>query len=456
MTEQVDAARPQPAGDFPIGSAIFLTVVIFACSIYANLSFAVRDRADLRFFPPFQPYVNANTSHHLGGEAFNIARSLHSGNGFADPFTRHTGPTAWMPPILPGILAGLLWLTGGSRDAVMGIVVFLQVFVLIGTGVLVLALVRQTTTRVSAGVAAAIYFAALLCNFRFWFQTTRDCWLVLLALDLVVAGLCWMKPLNNGRRALAWGLLGGIVAQVNPIAGCAWAMTTLFTALAQRRWSRFGIAALAAVLAVTPWTVRNYLVFGHWIPIKSNLAYELYQSQVLEPDGLMQSATIASHPHSHNSLEAESYDELGEARYLDLKRQQFLQAVRDDPGDFLARLGQRFRGATLWYVPFDRADEPRQQAWTIWISRATHPLALVALLILVTSSIRRPLCGVQWSVIGVYVFFLLPYIGVSYMERYAVPLVGVKVLLVVWAADRLAAAPRQPGFMSPCHGTPQK
>jgi hypothetical protein len=39
-------------------------------------------------------------------------------------------------------------------------------------------------------------------------------------------------------------------------------------------------------------------------------------------------------------------------------------------------------------------------------------------------------------VIGVYVLYLLPYIGVSYYERYAVPLLGVKVLLVVWGADR--------------------
>ena len=440
MTEPVNDERRPPDGDFPIGSAIFLTVAIFACSIYANLSFAVRDAADFRYFPPFQPYVNANTSHHLGGEAFNIARSLHAGNGFADPFTRHTGPTAWMPPILPGILAGLLWLTGGSRDAVMGIVVFLQVFVLIGTGVLVLALARQTT-RIPAALVAMIYFLALLCNFRFWFQTTRDCWLVLLALDMVVAGLCWMKPLDSWRRALAWGLLGGVVAQVNPIVGLTWAVMTFLTAMAQHRWPRLGVAALAAVLAVTPWTVRNYLVFGQWMPIKSNLAYELYQSQALEPDGLMQRATIELHPHSHGSVEAEAYDELGESRYLDLKRQQFLQAVRDDPGEFLARLGQRFRGATLWYVPFDRVHEPEQQAWTIPISRAVHPLAFVALVILVTSSVHRPLDAAQWSVIGVYVFFLLPYIGASYMERYAVPLVGVKVLLVIWAIARLSFEP---------------
>jgi hypothetical protein len=40
-------------------------------------------------------------------------------------------------------------------------------------------------------------------------------------------------------------------------------------------------------------------------------------------------------------------------------------------------------------------------------------------------------------VLGLYALYLLPYIVVSYYERYAMPLLGVKVLLVLWAVDRL-------------------
>ena len=43
----------------------------------------------------------------------------------------------------------------------------------------------------------------------------------------------------------------------------------------------------------------------------------------------------------------------------------------------------------------------------------------------------------QWGVIGVYLLFVLPYAAISYYERYATPLIGVKVLLVLWATDRL-------------------
>jgi hypothetical protein len=35
------------------------------------------------------------------------------------------------------------------------------------------------------------------------------------------------------------------------------------------------------------------------------------------------------------------------------------------------------------------------------------------------------------------VLYLLPYAAASYYDRYAMPLTGVKVLLVMWAVERL-------------------
>jgi hypothetical protein len=56
-------------------------------------------------------------------------------------------------------------------------------------------------------------------------------------------------------------------------------------------------------------------------------------------------------------------------------------------------------------------------------------------------------------VIGVYLLYLLPYVGISYYERYAVPLVGVKVLLVVWAVDRCLAFRKSCFRPSECLGS---
>ncbi len=436
MTEPTTPPAAARARRVPLSAVVAVIAAVYACSVYANLSFAVTNFADYRFFPPFLRGVNANNSRGLGAENGNIAHSLAAGKGLANPFPKSAGPTAWMPPAFPAVLAALLWMCGGSTDAVMVAVVFLQAAVLIGTGLLVLALAGRTTRRVGAGLAVALFFVGLLNSFRWCFQDTQDWWLILLALDLLVAGLCWWRPLGGTRAAAAWGFFGGLGALVNPTVGWTWGLLTVAAGWRDRAWSRLAVAGLVAGLTLLPWAVRNYLVFGRLIPVKSNLAYELYQSQCMQPDGLLQRRTLRLHPYTASLPEGREYRALGETAYLDRKGRQFWDAVGSRPADFAGRVVQRFVGATMWYVPFERAQEPRQP-WVLLFSRLIHPLPFLALLVLVVTSRRRPLVRAQWVVIGVYLAYLLPYVTVSYYERYAVPLLAARVLLVVWAADRL-------------------
>src|SRR5262249_9511745 len=126
----------------------------------------------------------------------------------------------------------------------------------------------------------------------------------------------------------------------------------------------------------------------------------------------------------------------GEMAYLDHKRLQFWESARADPQEVLDRIATRLLGATVWYVPFQRADAT-SRPWVLWLSRLLFPLPFLALLLLFCAGFWERLSGVQWGVMGVYLLYLLPYIGVSYYDRYAVPLLGVKVLLVIWAIDRV-------------------
>jgi len=393
----------------------------------------------LLLLPPFKRNVNLNRNNHLGAEYINIATALYQGEGFANPFVRKTGPTAWMPPVLPAILAGLLWVGDGDRDTVMAIVIFLQVLVLIGTGVLILTLVGQTTRRVGPLVALAVFVIWLLCDFRMWFQVTHDSWIVLLTLDLLLIGLSWGRPLRRWFTATGWGVFGGLCILTTPIAALVWGGMTLAVGIRERAWTRLAVAGLAAVVTLTPWTVRNYLVFDRVIPVKSNLAYELYQSQCLQPDGLLQNATFATnHPYGGHRSEGREYDTLGEMAFLDHKREQFIQAAWTNPTDFLDRATDRFLGATLWYIPTDRTSEAKRP-WVLGLTRLAFPVPFLGLLVLLGTSFRERLHWAQGSVIGVYLLYLFPYIGASYYERYGVPLLGVKVLLVTWAVGRLLA-----------------
>lgn len=374
----------------------------------------------------------------LNGENFRVACALFAGDGFANPTGDRTGPTAWCAPAYPAVFVTLLWLDHGNHEFVIGAVAVLQVGVLIATGMLVLVLVWQTTKRISAWLAAALFFAGLSYHFGYWFQLATDCWLMLLTFDLLIAGFCWLAPQTSWRRAAGWGIFGGVIAMVNPSIALAWGVLSLVVGIRSGGWSRAGVALLAAVLTLTPWTVRNLWVFGRLIPVKSNAAYELYQTQCLQEEGLFQARTGRLHPSYPGSRERREYKDLGEVAYLDRKRQQFWESVWADPADFLDRVAQRFFGATVWYVPHDRDDEERRP-WALWARRLTHPLPFLALVFLLVTAFRDPLCQPQGIVIGVYVLYLLPYVAASYYERYVVPLVALKVLLVLWAVDRLLA-----------------
>jgi hypothetical protein len=425
-----------PARSFPVLPALALTVGLFACSVYANLSFAVNDHANYRFFPPFIPHFSANANNHLGAEYLNIARSLVRGEGFANPFKVQTGPTAWMPPVLPLILAGFLWVAEGDLDAVVALVIFAQIYALALTGILVLAVARRTTTHLGGALVASVFFVGVLCNFHLWFQFTHDYWLILLAVDALIAGLLWLRPLHSQKAAAAWGLFGGTCALINPIVAFTWGVLTLALAARRRAWSHLAVAGLCAGLTLAPWAIRNYLVFGRLIPVKSNAAYELYQSQCLQPDGLLQGRTFGGHPYTSGGPERQEYMAVGEIVFLDKRRELFWRAVAADPEDFLDRVASRVLGTTLWYVPFNRDHEDRRPLST-WGGRLTHPLPFLGFLVLAFSAVLRPLQPAQWIVMGTYTIYLLPYMAISYYERYAMPLLGVKILLVIWGADRL-------------------
>ncbi len=357
-------------------AALVVTAAVLGLSLYANLSHLVTHRADFRFFPPFEAGVNRNNNEHLGAEYYCIAGALVAGRGFADPFREETGPTAWMPPVLAWLLAGMRWVSGNDIEIVMALFILLQDLTLIVTGVLVLALARRTTNHVWP--AAIVFIGALLYYFRHCFQFTHDCWIVLLAIDGLIAGMVWLRPFESSkRRAFGWGVAGGVMALVSPVVGLSWAVLAVISGSSRGRRSRLVIAALASMVTVSPWMIRNYLVFGRFLPIKSNLAYELYQSQCLEPDGVLHS--FQPHPFGHPGEERWEYKRVGEMKYLDKKWELFVESVRDDP------MGRE-----------------------------------------------------RWIVMGVYVTYLLPYVIVSFYDRYKFPLMVAEVLLIVWGLHRLA------------------
>jgi hypothetical protein len=419
------------------GPLIVLAATVLLTALYVNLAFLVTDPADYRFLPPFQAHYNRNMNKHLGAEYLSIAKSLAAGQGFSSPFFEPSGPTAWMPPVLPAVQAMFLRVADGDMETVTEIVVLLQVWVLIATAWLILAVARRTTTHITGWVVVLVFLAGLVSQFPLAFQVTHDCWLILLMMDLLLCGLWFSRPLGTGLAASGWGAFGGLCALVSPVLGFVWGILTLGTGWGENTFRRAAIALTVAGLVVLPWTARNYLVFGKWIPIKSNLAFELYQSQCLEPDGVLKLDRVWNHPCASAGPERQEYKRLGEAAYLNHKMDLFRQAVSADPSSFVRRSWNRFLAATILYFPYDPVKEETERYWGLWISRLTHAIPFLSVVLLLGTAPWFGLRREHHIAIAVYFVYLVPYIFVSYYDRYTFPLLGLQILLTVWAAERL-------------------
>ena len=183
---------------------------------------------------------------------------------------------------------------------------------------------------------------------------------------------------------------------------------------------------------MTPWFVRNAIVFGRFIPVKSNLYFEFYQSYALTGDGVLREEAFATHPFTSTNAERSRYRRLSEVAYLDEYRARSLEVIRRDPLGCLAMVKNRLLAATVVYVPAIRGEGKRQ----VLVRSLIYPLPALGLLaVVVTRRWTRDRLIVIALV--VYVAYLAPYVLVSYYRRYAIPLLGLHVMFEIWGLDAI-------------------
>jgi hypothetical protein len=370
---------------------------------------------------------------HLGAEYYNIAAAINDGRGFSDPFVIESGPTAWMPPLLVWIQAGLIWLFNGDRYWVMLAVVSLKTLVLCACGA---AIVRQGWRNRNGWMAFGVFTAFIVSEFFACFAFTHDGWLILAGVTATVFGLPVIDRLARSGdlkliAIIAWGISGGLIALSSPVAGFTWAVGTTLC-LIRRAPLGLVVAAVTSMAVVTPWAIRNKVVLGRFVPVKSNVFFEFDQSLALDSDGLLDWNTMGSHPY-HAGTEQDAYVQMGEIAYLDTKKERYLTQLKSKPSEFRRKVRNRLIATTLWPAGFSGFHSPLR-----W---ALYPWPAFAVIFLVTCC--RPLSALQRWTIVVYIAYLIPYIACSYYPRYGFPLIAVKILLCYWALERIVALVRQ-------------
>ena len=280
----------------------------------------------------------------FGWETGRIAAALATGHGFSDPFYGHTGPTAWIAPIYPWLLALIFQLFGVYSAFSSWLILALNSVFSALTCIPIYRIANrcfgENVAKWSALLWAIIPYA-MYWAVRFQWETSLTAlllamafWLALKLRDAAEADLpskkLWIQ------FAVIWALL----ALSNPSVLLFLPFCGLWI-IWKKPGAQFGNAALAAIIflaLLTPWTVRNYLVFGKFIPIRGNFGAEFRMGNGPGADGLW---LFYLHP-VKDPIEFEHYRQMGEPAYVRSRFEEAWNYIEARPGNFAKLSLRRF------------------------------------------------------------------------------------------------------------------
>lgn len=391
----------------------------------------------------------------FGWEMGRIAHALVNGYGYADPFFGHTGPTAWVAPLYPSILAGVFKLFGDysllSARIMLAINCFL--FAMIARTIYEIA-ARCFNHRVAKWAAWIWAFYPTTVLFVVW-ETILSTWLLtcifVLALRMRCVGEnreCLTAESTDGYRsddprtlrrwmyfALLWALLGlsnPSLLVFLPAAGI-WILT--WTPVAGKRWltRQFLLACSSAalfLLCLAPWVTRNWIAFHRFVPMRSNFGAELFLGNGPGARGF---PMMNEHPFQ-SSEQFLLYKQMGEIRYSKMRGLMARKFIHAYPSLFLRNTLRRI--TFFWLGPpirlsgslFARAHQLEHAA--------RFPISSIAGLLGLALAIKRrkPACK-----LFACAFALLPlvYYLVAVDARFRFPLDPLIAILAVYLVQSL-------------------
>jgi len=409
-------------------SAWFIALVALALRLAYLIYMAHLIPAEVLATVPFQ------------NEVGNVASALAQGQGFCCLFRQPTGPTAWLAPVYPLIVACLFKLLGIFTLRSFYAAVFLNCvfssfasFPLFHAG-------KRVGGPATAALAAwiwAIFPSGIILPFEWVWDTSLS---ALLATALLWATLELAE--SSRRRDFAlYGLLWGLALLTNPALG-ALLPFLLGWVLYRHRCNRvllvrLGLLTVVVILfACLPWTVRNSLQFHRFIPLRSNFPFEFWSGN---------NEIFDEHSREVNRItryeQIHLYAKLGENAFLQEKLQKTWNFVLANPALYARLFGRRM--AATWLGAESPWEEfARTDSWLARFLLAWNALTLLGVIMGLTwFYLRQPAYFVPIASFP-FVFPLTFYIAHTTL-RHRHPCDPVLALLIAAAITRAQQIPTE-------------
>jgi 4-amino-4-deoxy-L-arabinose transferase-like glycosyltransferase len=317
----------------------------------------------------------------FGWEVGRVAKSLALGHGFSSPYQGDSGPTAALPPLYPIFVAGVFRLFGIYTKASALVILAIQSVTSALTCVPVFHIARRTfgvrVARLAGWTWAVFPYAVFISAATIWSTSLSALLLALLFLLALrlAEGAGW-------RDWLGLGLLGGVIGLTNPT------ILPVVAALVIWAWFRLRrrgvsiapqatVAAVIALLCISPWVVRNFHTFGRFIPMRSNLGLHLYVGNSLDTSEYWH----AEKDPPHSAVEMEEMKRLGEIDYMARKKQMAYDFIQAHPATYIYLVFKRicYFWTGAWNLTPEFLKSNLGEAGNIPVCTAVSVLALAGL-----------------------------------------------------------------------------
>jgi hypothetical protein len=339
------------------------------CSPWLIFFAALLLRLGFLFYKAHQAPADALAIVPFQNEVGSVAAALARGEGFCCVFRQPTGPTAWLAPVYPLFLASIFRVFGTfTVPSFYVAALFNCVFSALVCLPLFLAAQRigNRATAVAAGWLWAVFPSGILIPFEWIWDSSLS---ALLAITLLSAAF---RVADDPRRRnlVLYGLFWGFCLLVNPALGAVFPLLLLwiYLRISSSRLPRIvGVLTVLclAVLVCLPWTIRNAVQFQRFIPIRSDLPFELWMgNNPIYDQHSRQLNRITRYEETHR------YAQLGESAYLDEKARAVREFIRAHRALALRLAGNR--ALALWvgtpspWQDFQRADSNLARLILIW------------------------------------------------------------------------------------------